>query len=155
MGSKPTALLFLVAALAFAGSALASETIYKWTDADGNVHYGDRPSGAPSEERLVLTYQRTDQTAVQGRIQARLDRQAERDEARAQREEDKQEAADEAAAAAERQQACADARDRLDAYLESRRLYRTDANGERVYLDDAARDEAQRKAAEKVTELCS
>ena len=155
MNTKKTALTLLVAALTIGSTATAAETIYKWTDENGNVHYEDRPSGAPTEERLALTYRRTDGGAVQQRVQSRLDRQTARDDDRAAREAAEQDAADQAAAAAERQQACESARARLESYVQSRRLYRTDANGERVYLDDAQREEARRKAEEKVTEYCS
>jgi hypothetical protein len=143
-----------VAALVFAASAPASE-IYKWTDDEGNVHYEDRPSGAPTEERLALGYQRTDSGAVQQRIDALQERQAQRDEARSVADAAEREAADKAAAAAERKQACERARARLETYLQSPRLYRTDDNGERVYLDDEQREEARRKAEEQVTEFCS
>jgi hypothetical protein len=155
MDSKKTALTLLVTALTLAGAALASETIYKWTDENGEVHYGDRPSGAESEERLNLTYRRTSGAAVQQRVQARLDRQAARAEEKTVEEAARQDAADKAAAAAEREQACANARAQLASYVEGRRLYRTDASGERQYLDDAQRAEARRKAEEKVSEHCS
>lgn len=154
MNNKRTALILAIAALAFAASAPASE-IYKWTDEEGNVHYEDRPSGAPTEERLALNYRRTDSGAVQQRVNARHEREAERAEAKSQAEAAEREAADNAAAAAERQQACERARARLETYLQSPRLYRTDANGERVYLDDKQRQEARRKAEEQVTEFCS
>ena len=39
--------------------------------------------------------------------------------------------------------------------LESRRLYREDATGERVYLDDAARSDARKQAEELIQENCS
>ena len=155
MDSKKTAIACLIAALALAGAAAASETIYKWTDENGNVHYEDRPSGAASEERLKITYQRTSSTAVQQRVQARLDRQAARAEEKTIKEAARQDEADKATAAAEREQACVNARARLESYLQQRRLYRTDANGERVYLDDEQRQEARRKAEEKVSEYCS
>ena len=154
MNTRRMTLTIAVAALTFAGGAVASE-IYKWTDEDGNVHYEDRPTGAATEERLRLTYRRTDSSGVNQRVQARLNRQAERDEARSAAAAAEQEAAENAAAAAERQQACERARARLETYLQSRRLYRTDANGERVYLDDAERQEARQKAEEQVTEFCS
>jgi hypothetical protein len=143
-----------VAAMTFASGAVASE-IYKWVDQDGNVHYEDRPSGAADEERLAMTYNRTDRGAVSQRIKGRHDRQATRDEARATAAAAEKEAADNAQAAAERQQACERARTRLESYLQSRRLYRTDENGERVYLDDAQRQEARQKAEEQITEFCS
>jgi hypothetical protein len=155
MGSKKKSLSLLIAALTLAGGALASETIYKWTDESGNVHYGDRPSGASTEERLVLNSRRTDQAAVQQRVKGRLDRQAARDEARTARETAEKEEAEGTPSAAEREQACTNAREQLDSYMQSRRLYRNEAGGERVYLDDEERDEIQRKAAEKVTEHCS
>jgi hypothetical protein len=155
MGSKKTTLSVLIAMLTLAGSAIASETIYKWTDENGNVHYGDRPSGAPTEERLTLTFRRTDSAAVQQRMQARLDRQATRDETRTAEEAARQDEAEQAAAASGREQACIKARERLQSYVQARRLYRTDDNGERVYLDDAQREEARRKAEEKVSEFCS
>jgi hypothetical protein len=154
MNIKRTALTLALAAFAFATGVQASE-IYKWTDEDGNVHYEDRPSGAPTEERLALNSRRTDGGAVQQRVAARHDRQASRAEARSQAEAAKQEAADNAAAAEERQQACERARARLETYLQSPRLYRTDANGERVYLDEEQRQEARGKAEEQVTEFCS
>ena len=154
MKAKRLLLGCAVAAMTFASGAVASE-IYKWVDEDGNVHYEDRPSGAADEERLAMTYNRTDRGAVSQRIKARHDRQAARDEARSTAAAAEQEAADNAQAEAERQQACERARARLDSYLQSRRLYRTDENGERVYLDDAQRQEARQKAEEQITEFCS
>lgn len=154
MKARRLVLTCAVAAMTCASGAMASN-IYKWTDENGNVHYEDRPSGAATEERLALTFRRTDGGAVNQRVQARLDREATREEARSAAAAAEQEAADEAAAAAERAQACERARARLETYLQSRRLYRTDENGERVYLDDTQRQEARRKAEEQVTEFCS
>ena len=153
MNSKRTVFTLAVAAVVFAAGASANE-IYKWTDEEGNVHYEDRPSGMPTEERLALNYRRTDSGAVQQRVNARYERQAARDEAKAMAAAAEQEAADNAAAEEERKQACERTRAKLETYLQSRRLYRTDANGERVYLDDEQRREARRKAEEQVTEFC-
>lgn len=154
MKRNRTALLCAVLAMTFAGGAMANE-IYKWTDEDGNVHYGDRPTGAATEERLAMTYRRTDNAAVQQRVQARVEATVARREARSAAAAEEQAAADEAAAAAERAQQCERARARLETYLQSQRLYRTDENGERVYLDDAQRETARQKAEEKITEYCS
>ena len=52
------------------------------------------------------------------------------------------------AAAAERSQKCESYRARMETIcLTSRRLYREDANGERVYLGDEERQEARNKDA--------
>ena len=154
MKARQVALTFAVAAMTFASGALANE-IYKWTDEDGNVHYEDRPRGEATEERVDMTYHRTDSGAVNQRIQARLDREADRDEAKSVAAAAEDEAAEKAAAAAERTKACERARARLETYLQSRRLYRTDENGERVYLDDTERQEARQKAEEQIMEFCS
>ena len=154
MKSKQLALLCAVMATTLASGAMANE-IYKWTDENGTVHYGDRPSGASTEERLAMTYSRTDNTVVRQRVQARVEATAARQEARSAAAEAAREAAEEETNAAERAQRCDKARARLETYLQSPRLYRTDDNGERVYLDDAERDKARQKAEEQVTEYCS
>ena len=154
MNRKRTALSLAFAAIVFAAAASANE-IYKWTDEEGNVHYEDRPSGAPTEERLALNYRRTDSGSVQQRINARHERQAARSEAKSAAEAAEREAAESAVAEEMRQQACDRARTRLETYLQSSRLYRTDDNGERVYLDEEQRREARREAEQQVNEFCS
>ena len=154
MKARRIAIACAVAALTFAGGATANE-IYKWVDEDGNVHYEDRPSGASSEERIDLTYRRTSSAGVQRRVQARRDARSAREEEKSVAAAAAAEAAENAAAEDARQKACERSRARLESYLQSRRLYRTDANGERVYLDDTQREEARRKAEEQVTEFCS
>jgi major membrane immunogen (membrane-anchored lipoprotein) len=141
-------------AMTIASGAVANE-IYKWTDENGNVHYEDRPTGAATEERLHMTYNRTDSSAVRQRTQARVDARTAREEAKTAAAESEKEAAENAAVAAERAQKCEKSRARLESYLQARRVYRTDENGERVYLDDEQRQEARQKAEEQISEFCS
>lgn len=153
-----TEIAVLIAAAALAASAVlpvagASE-IYKWTDTEGNVHYGDRPSGVASEERVAIVSQRTDNARVQAGIDARLERQAARAEARQGREAADAERAEEEQKAADRAAACAENRTRLNNYNESARLYREDENGERVYLDDSERETAKQRVQELIDEYC-
>jgi hypothetical protein len=154
MKARRLVLSIAVATMMVTGSAGGSE-IYRWTDENGNVYYEDRPSGAATEQRLELTFRRTDSAAVTRRIQARLDRQAARNDANAAAEIEEQTAAESAAQAAERARACQRAQARLDSYIQSRRLYRTDDSGERVYLDDAQRQHARQQAEDQVAEFCS
>ena len=154
MKGKKIVLSCAIAALTISAGATANE-IYKWTDDNGNVHYEDRPSGSATEERLQITYRRTDGGVVQQRIKARHDAQSERAEARSAAEEAEQKAAENAEIEEQRQQACEQARTRLETYLQARRLYRTDDNGERVYLDDDQRTEARQRAEDQIAELCS
>ena len=43
---------------------------------------------------------------------------------------------------------------RLQTYTESRRLYREDENGERDYLDDNAREQAEQQVRDLIDEYC-
>jgi hypothetical protein len=149
-----TRCLLACAAIAIAASAGASE-IYKWTDEDGNVHYEDRPTGAPSEQRLDISYERTNNEAVQQRVQARVDAQTTREEARSVAAAQEQERAEQLAEEEARSKKCDSYRARLETYVQSRRLYRTDDNGERVYLDDDQTQEARQRVEELIAENCT
>jgi hypothetical protein len=141
----------LILSVALASAATASE-IYKWTDEDGNVHYTDTPVNE-SSERLNIISRSTDNDHVQTQTQARLDRQS---------------AAAEAAANApagptreelyaekkKRDEKCSMYRARLTKFTQSRRLYREDEYGERVYLDEAETQKTRDKAEEMVREYC-
>ena len=140
--------------LLFSAPAIGGE-IYKFVDAQGNVHYGDRPSGDPEEERLEVVSRATDPAAVQ----AAVDRRREQDEVRNQkqilRENQKQEAREERAAAEKREAECTAQRERLERYARSQRLYRRDENGERVYLDGAEREAAESALRQHIETTCS
>lgn len=136
-------------------SAVYADEIYKWTDEDGNVHYEDRPSGAPSEQRLQFSYNRTDSTTVDERVKAQRDVENTRREARADKDAEDQTIAEERAAAEKKLEQCQQYRASLKVMLESRRVYREDEAGERTYLDDTARAEARTKAEELIKETCS
>jgi len=139
--------------LMFGGAAVA-ENIYKWVDEDGNVHYEDRPSGAESEQTIQMTYNRTSNTAVQSRVNSFQESQQARREAGKAADEAKTAAAEKRAEEEQRQQKCVDTRAQLKTMLESRRLYREDANGERVYLDEEGRADARNRAEELINEYC-
>ena len=144
------------AALAITVSAGAyADGIYKWLDENGGVHYEDRPSGEPSEERLQFSYNRTNGAAVQSRVQDRRDATATRQEARTEAKADKRTAAENRAAAEDKQAKCQKYRAQMKTMLESRRVYREDEAGERTYLDDAQRAEARSKAENLIKEACS
>ncbi|MCG8369626.1 MAG: DUF4124 domain-containing protein [Proteobacteria bacterium] len=154
MNGKALAIACALAALTVSAGTAASE-IYKWIDEDGNVHYEDRPSGASSVERLDIPSRRTDDGSVRQRIDAFRETRAARAEASSAAAAAQKAAEENAAAEAERRQACERARARLESYLQARRLYRMDDNGERIYLDDAQRQAARTRAEEAIAEHCS
>jgi hypothetical protein len=143
----------LLLATGMSASVSASE-IYKWTDADGNVHYGDRPSGADSEVRLQIASQPTDPARIQAQAVARNEQAAVAREAKdsAPKGPSKEELQ---AEARERAKQCETYRARLESFIQSRRLYREDDKGERVYLDEAEMRAAREKVQHQVEEYCS
>jgi len=134
------------------GTAGASE-IYKSTDADGNVYYQDRPTGADTEQRMHLVSARTDNAAVLAQTEARL-------EAKAAAEQVASEAPAEMswqelkAEKEKRQQQCQMYRDRLDLFLRSRQLYRDGEDGERTYLDETETLAARERVEGQIREYC-
>ncbi len=145
---------FAVLAMTVSGASMA-EGIYKWTDEQGNVHYEDRPTGSATEERLTLTYSRTNSAALQQRVKSHLDAEATRQEARNKAAEDAKSAETAAAEAAAKKKKCESYRARLQTLIQSRRVYRQDDNGERVYLDEQAIQTARQGVEELIAENCS
>ena len=153
-----TKLLPTIAALAtvLASTALASD-IYRYTDAEGNVHYVDRPTGDPTEERVAIVSKRSALTQVQARTQPPPVAGApeEQSSGEGSGEPKKLTRAEKKAAAREKQQKCQTYRDQLETLVTSRRLYREDESGERVYLNDDETQEARNKVQELIEENCS
>ena len=134
-----------------ATSAFASD-IYKWTDAEGNVHYGDKPTRSDQPERVAIVSQPTNPARIQEAAQARAESRAARSEASAAAEGP---SADELEAqAAERTARCASVRAQMQQLVTSRRLYREDENGERVYLDESETLAARERVENQISEFC-
>ncbi len=150
--AKRALALVLMLALTAVGTTAAGQ-IYKWTDEEGNVHFTDKPV-AEEAERVAIQSRRTDPERVQAMVQSRADAAAK--------------AAEEEAAATpqgpteeeiqarleERAKRCATYRERLQRFVQSRRIYREDENGERVYLSEEEMQEAREKVENQVQEYC-
>lgn len=137
-----------VACLLVTAPALASD-IYKYVDENGTVHYVDRPTGAATEERVAFISQ------PRGSAPRSSESGPDWRERREARQEAQNAADEEASQQAERAKLCQESRDRLQQYNQARRLYRTDENGERVYLDEKQVEEARQKVVELIEENCN
>jgi hypothetical protein len=142
--------------LALLGTAAYGADVYRTTAPDGTVSYSDRPQGADSQ--FVLATQGT--LRAPGAAPAPAARSAGTPAAQAP---PPQAAADPAplpdgpsadALREQRAKNCGIARERQERYSLSRRLFRTNAAGQREYLDDAAVAEARSKAAADVQDWC-
>ncbi|MDD3447643.1 MAG: DUF4124 domain-containing protein [Gammaproteobacteria bacterium] len=140
-------LLLVLAAPAVAGG------IYRWTDAQGQVHFGDRPP-AGAGEALPLTSRPTPPAPEPdaGARRARQDRLL-----RAFETERRERAEQAAAARAEterRERNCRAARERLAGARSAAYLFRRDGSGERVILDDGERAAAEAESEALVARWC-
>jgi hypothetical protein len=127
-----------------------AETVYKWTDRSGAVHFGDRPLPDADTEEMRVEPPRPAADDQAG------DADSEEDSAAAQ--DDSPKAADQAAVDKQqkkiREQNCQIARQTLEHNQGIGRMYRADASGERVYLSDAEREEVLKRSREDVKNWC-
>ena len=143
----------LMLAVTAAGTALAGE-IYKWTDEEGNVYFGDHPGGE-EPERLEIESRPTDPARIRAMARARAELMAKAadenaaDKAKAPSLEEIQAKAD------ERAQKCSTYTEKLQMYMTSRRVYREDESGERVYLNEEEMLANRERFEKQVQEFCS
>ena len=145
---------FALTLVLLAANTTAVGQIYKWTDEDGNVHFGDTPVGTEAE-KVAIQSRRTNAERVQAEQQAReaTAAQASEEEAAAVSQGPTEEEIQ--ARVAERAKKCDTYRARLTSFVQSRRIYREDENGERVYMNEEEMQEAREKVENQVQEYCS
>ena len=155
----------VVGALLMAGVAAmaGAETVYKWIDSSGQVHYTDLPP-SQSGARILGVYQQEAGT-VEGEDSDDYTDEGDTGEPPAQDTESPRtpeppvsnEAMEAAQADAEKAKVmqCKEAQDRYQRYIESRRLFRETPDGKRVYLTDQELTEARARAKQAVTDYCS
>ena len=129
--------------VSLAGIAFAGD-IYKWTDEDGNVQYGDRPMSEPSEEPLAVGSEPTDTSKDE----------VDKELIAAASEVVKPSPEEAHAHALDGEEKCATYKIRLQKLLTSRRLYRQDENGQRVYLDEDDIMAARERVQNQIEESC-
>jgi hypothetical protein len=139
--------LSLIVGLSLAFPAFAA--VYTWTDAQGKVHYSDKPvAGAHS---LDVASKPTDAALVEAERKKLEEQQAADAEAEQTAEEAQQVSA---ADTARREENCLKARARLSAIIGAQRPYRSLPDGERHYLSDAEIDTEIAEAEDGVSEWC-
>ena len=143
----------LMLAVTAAGTAVAGD-IYKWTDEEGNVHFSDRPTGE-APERLAIQSRPTDPARVQAMVRTRADAAAKAAEEEAAATPEGPSPEELRAQADERAQKCSTYKAQLQKYVTSRRLYREDESGERVYLEEEEMQAVRERVENQVQEFCS
>ena len=154
----------IVCALLLAGVAAVAgaDTVYKWVDSAGQIHYTDLPP-RQSGARVLGVYQQEAGTIEDGDSDdySEPDDTGESPDAgdespRTPEPPVSQEAiaAAEADAAKAKVEQCKAAQDRYQRYIDSRRLFRETPDGKRVYLTDQELTEARARAKQAVDDYC-
>jgi hypothetical protein len=157
----------VLAALVMAGigAVAAAETVYKWVDGSGQVHYTDLPP-RQSDARILGVYQQESGDVDEGDYGDDYSEEGGADGAAPNAptnasDTDEPPVSDEAMAAAEsdalkaKVEQCKAAQDRYQRYIDSRRLFRETPDGKRVYLTDKELSEARGRAKQAVDDYCS
>ena len=147
-------LRFLAFCAALTLSAVASAAVYKWVDADGRVHYSDRP---PEGEAQIVNI--VSRPTNRERLAARAAGDQKQREAAGQ--EQTKQKADQATQAAvnsdvakSRAKQCEEAKERYRIAVDSHKLYKQGKNGERQYLSDTELSQARLDARRNLEESC-
>jgi hypothetical protein len=144
-------LLFL-GGLALAAHAHAE--LYKWTDAQGKVHYTDQP---PTLNSQPIKHSTAGQAETTSQATQSLDTKDQAYQKRRKEAEDARAKADKAAEQARiARENCDKARTNLSNLQNANtsRVYTTNAAGQRVYMDDSARARALAESQKNVSEFC-
>ena len=146
--------LFLLVTL-LAGGAQAE--IYKWVDANGNVHYSDSPPPGDSAQQVQLAPQPSEESLQQGREEnaRRLRYQQRESAARKETKETQQKEQQQSEKqAAKLQSQCKEARQQLKILNMQRPVYRKNEAGEREYVNAETRADEQAQLMAAIAEHC-
>jgi hypothetical protein len=153
--------------LACVGAVAGAETVYKWVDGAGQVHYTDLPP-RQGDAKILGVYQQ-ESGDVEGDDSGDYDEEGGDDagdsgaapQASGTSRTPEPPVSDAALAAAEadalkaKVEQCKAAQDRYQRYIESRRLFREKPDGTREYLTDQELTEARARAKQAVDDYCN
>ena len=141
-------LLALVGSTWLVSMPAAAQT-YKWTDADGKVHYSDQPPPANVKEQITVKPRKpsaspqtaapapTDKGAPPAKAKTYVEQEAEFKKRQVETAEREAAEKKKAGEAAEKKQNCAQATAQLKGLQAGGRMTQTNAKGEREYMSDA------------------
>jgi len=144
--------------LAFAGAAHAQ---YRWVDKDGKVRYGDTPPpgvkasalGAPASGSAPAAPAAASKDAKKGPMtSAEKEQDYRKRQADAKKDQEKSEKSEKAAA--DKVENCTRAKE-YKATLETGRVARTNAAGERYYMDEDQIAQELAKSQQTIAQLCN
>lgn len=157
--------VLLASLLAGLAAVATAETVYKWVDSSGQVHFTDLPPRQGDAKILGVYEQESGTSEDEGSDSGNYPEEGNTSTQRSPQSgeattpeppvsEDAMKSAEDDAAKAKVEQ-CKAAQDRYQRYLDSRRLFRETADGKREYLTDQQLTEARARAKQAVDDYCS
>ena len=143
-------------------SASAFAAVSKWVDAEGRVHYSDKPPPGMNAE-ILRPASEPDNTRVTSGVAGAstpatpktiAEREAELKKAQQAKQAEAEKTAKKQAADETRKANCDTAQQNLRTLQEGIRMIEVNANGERSYLDDKQRQQRIEKAQQDISNLC-
>ncbi|MGQ0595118.1 MAG: DUF4124 domain-containing protein [Gammaproteobacteria bacterium] len=132
MPQRPRWLTLCTALCAAAAASGVSADMYKWRDAEGQVHYSESPPPGRAAETIKAP-PKVDST----KAREALDKEIERFDIRAdERQDQEEEARKKGAEDKENQSACQEARRQAESLADSPRSYRTESDATRIIQTD-------------------
>jgi hypothetical protein len=129
--------------------------VYRWVDAQGRTHFGDRPPPEAQAEQLALPRPGTSPAAPPaddaGRAEARRKLLEYYDDKRSEEKAAEEQAGRERAA---REAACRQARQALRRYTSTGRIFKPTPDGGRAYLSAAERDALIQALESQASRVC-
>jgi len=141
----------------------AADTVYKWSDGRGQIHYTDLPPTQADAKILSVTHQQTEiledesdgdegDDGDDGGGPVTLPSGNSSDEPSIDRD---AMAAVQADVSKAKTKQCKEAQDRYQRYIDSRRLFRETGDGKREYLTDEQLAAARVRAKQSINEYCN
>ncbi len=128
-----------------------------WTDADGKVNYSDHVPAGVTNSKAVRSVSGKGQTEAPASYSNKsyAEREAEMKKAKQEKNAAVQKKTEQDAQAETKKNNCTASRENVRVLEESGRIVTYDANGERTYLDDAAREQRLADARKAVSTNCN
>lgn len=132
--------------------------IYKWVDAEGNVHYGEQPPSEGAKEMRIHSSGGANQDDKSASLKKNIDPKTQRDKMiqalqgdRLARQEKKQKQQQKKNKI---KQQCAQVKDTLRRYRHSAGLYKLDADGNRISLPDSVKQAETKRMQAEIKKWC-
>jgi len=129
-----------------------SAEIYKWTDSDGNVHFGDRPSDIESATELDIKVNKN--SGITNSSGNKKEREYMLKKIEEEKLEDAEKKKKRIAENKKRKKRCNSYKRSYQVHIQSNRTYRMSPDGERTYLTEEQRENKKKQLIRGIEKYC-